>query len=260
MDSLAALFSLKGRVGLVTGASSGLGVEFAEALALAGADLALVARRADRLERVAADLRQRFGVRTATIPADLTVDADLDRVVEEARTKLGIVDVLVNNAGVALTGRAEAVKREAWENALAVNTTAPLMLSQRVARVLIDNKKPGRIINITSIYAHVGSSIYRMVSYAASKAALVNVTRQLAIEWARYGITVNAISPGWFPTEMNVEGFAKGDHLARIEAFTPMGRIGRPGELRGALIFLASEAASYVTGSVVHVDGGYVAW
>jgi NAD(P)-dependent dehydrogenase (short-subunit alcohol dehydrogenase family) len=260
MESLDALFSLKGRIGLVTGASSGLGVEFARALALAGADVALVARRAERLEQVASELRERYRVKAVALPADITVDAELDRVLAEARAKLGIVDVLVNNAGIALTGRAERIKRQTWDNALAVNTTAPMMLAQRVASVLIENKKPGRIINITSIYAYAGSAIYRMASYAASKAALANLTRQLAVEWCHYGITVNAIAPGWFPTEMNVAGFAKSDNLARIEGFTPMGRVGRLEELRGALIFLASEAASYVTGSVVHVDGGYLAW
>jgi gluconate 5-dehydrogenase len=260
MDSLAALFSLKGRVALVTGASSGLGVEFARALALAGADVALVARRGERLEQVASELRGRYGVKTAALAADITIDTELDRVLEQARAKLGMIDVLVNNAGIAPTGRAERIKRETWDNTLGVNTTAPMMLAQRVARVLIENKKPGRIINITSIYAYAGSAIYPMACYAASKAALANLTRQLGIEWGRYGITVNAIAPGWFPTEMNVEGFAKSDNLARIEAFTPMGRLGRPDELRGALIFLASDAASYVNGSVVHVDGGYLAW
>jgi NAD(P)-dependent dehydrogenase (short-subunit alcohol dehydrogenase family) len=260
MDSLTTLFSLKGRVGLVTGASSGLGIEFARALALAGADVALVARRGEVLERVASELREHYGVKTAALAADITIDTELDRVLGQARSELGIVDVLVNNAGIAPTGRAERIKRETWDQALALNTTAPMMLAQRVARTLIENKRSGRIINITSIYAHAASAIYRMAAYAASKAALANLTRQLAVEWGRYGITVNAIAPGWFPTEMNVEGFAKSDNLARIEAFTPMGRVGRLEELRGALIFLASDAASYVTGSVVHVDGGYLAW
>ncbi|SRR5579875_10633 len=260
MESLSSLFSLKGHVALVTGASSGLGVEFARALALAGADVALVARRADRLERLAAELKERYKVNAAAIPADVTVEAEVDRAVAEANAQLGIIDILVNNAGVAPTGRAENIKREVWDSTFAINVTAPLMLSQRVARALIEHKRPGRIINITSVYGYVGTGIYRMACYVASKAALANLTRQLAIEWCRYGITVNAIAPGWVPTEMNIEGLEKGDNRARIESFIPMGRLGRPEELRAAVIYLASDAASYVTGTVIHVDGGYLAW
>jgi NAD(P)-dependent dehydrogenase (short-subunit alcohol dehydrogenase family) len=195
MDSLESLFSLRGHRGLVTGASSGLGVECAKALALAGADVALVARRKDRVTRIADELARAHGVKTIGIGADVTREADLDRAMDEAAAALGDVDILVNNAGVSPTGRAENFKREAWDETIAVNLTAPMMLAQRVARRLIEIKQPGRIINMVSIYASVASSVYRLSAYAATKAGLANLTRELAVEWAGYGILVNAIAP-----------------------------------------------------------------
>jgi NAD(P)-dependent dehydrogenase (short-subunit alcohol dehydrogenase family) len=260
MDSLPALFGLRGHLGLVTGASSGLGVECAHALALAGADVVLVARRGDRCEKLADELAQKFAIRAIGIAADVAIEADIDRVIETARAKLGDIDILVNNAGVSPTGRAENFKRELWDNAIAVNLTAPMLLSQRVARRLIETKKPGRIINMVSIYAAVGSSVYRLAAYCATKAGLANLTRQLAVEWAPHNILVNAIAPGWIPTEATEGGIAKGANKERMEMFTPLGRLGIPEELRGAVIFLASPASSYVTGTVLSVDGGYQSW
>ncbi len=260
MDSLESLFSLRGHRGLVTGASSGLGVECAKALAIAGADVALVARRKDRVTRIADELARAHGVKTIGIGADVTRESDLDRAMDEASAALGDVDILVNNAGVSPTGRAENFKREAWDETIAVNLTAPMMLAQRVARRLIEIKQPGRIINMVSIYASVASSVYRLSAYAATKAALANLTRQLAIEWAGHGILVNAIAPGWIPTEATEGGIAKPANKERMEAFTPMKRLGMADEIRGAVIFLASPASSYVTGSVISVDGGYTAW
>jgi NAD(P)-dependent dehydrogenase (short-subunit alcohol dehydrogenase family) len=260
MDSLNQLFSLKGHVGLVTGASSGLGVECARALAMAGADVALAARRGDRLEKLAQELADVYRVKAIGVPTDITVDSDLDRVVETAQRELGDVDILVNNAGIAPTGRAENLPRAIWDAAMATNLTAPMMLTQRVAHRLIELKKPGRIINIVSIYAMVASSIYRLSAYAATKAGLANLTRQLATEWAPYGILVNAIAPGWIPTEATRGGMTKPQNHERMERATPMGRLGKPEEIRGAVIYLASTASSYVTGTILSIDGGYVAW
>lgn len=260
MDSLESLFSLRGHVGFVTGASSGLGVECASALALAGADVALIARRGDRCEKLAAELARACGVRTAAIALDVTDDAALDAALERVRRELGLVDILVNNAGISPTGRAENLPRATWDAAIATNLTAPMMLAQRVARALIEAKRPGRIINMVSIYASVASSIYRLSAYAAAKAGLLNLTRQLAVEWAAHGILVNALAPGWIPTEATEAGMAKSSNRERMERATPLGRLGRPEEIRGAVIFLASEASSYVTGSMLAVDGGYVAW
>ncbi len=260
MDSLESLFSLRGRVGFVTGASSGLGVDCATALAMAGADVALAARRGERLERLAADLGREFGVRAAAIPLDVTSDEQIDAALARARQELGLVDILVNNAGISPTGRAENLPRAIWDAAIATNLTAPMMLAQRVARALIDARRPGRIINMVSIYATVASSIYRLSAYTAAKAGLLNLTRQLAVEWAGYGILVNALAPGWIPTEATEAGMAKGGNRERMERWTPLGRLGRPDEIRGPIIFLASAASSYVTGAMLSVDGGYQAW
>ena len=260
MDSLEALFSLRGHRAIVTGASSGLGVECATALALAGADLALVARRADRVATLAAELTKVHRIKAVGIGADVTLEADLDRVMSEASSALGAIDILVNNAGVSPTGRAERFRREAWDETLAVNLTAPMMLAQRFARALIEAKRPGRIINMGSIYSTVASGVYHLSAYAAAKAALANLTRQLAVEWAPHNILVNTIAPGWIPTEATEPGIAKPGNREKMERFTPMGRLGRPEEIRGAVIFLASPAASYMTGAVLALDGGYTAW
>jgi NAD(P)-dependent dehydrogenase (short-subunit alcohol dehydrogenase family) len=260
MDSLTSLFSLKGHIGLVTGASSGLGVECAHALALAGADVALAARRGDRVEQSAKELTATYGVRSIGVQTDITVDADLDRLMETVQARLGDVDILVNNAGISPTGRAEVLPRATWDAALATNLTAPMMLAQRVARRLIEIKRPGRIINMVSIYALVASSIYRLSAYTATKAGLANLTRQLAVEWAQYGILVNAIAPGWIPTEATEGGIAKPQNRERMERGTPLGRLGNPEELRGTVIYLASPASSYVTGTILSLDGGYAAW
>lgn len=261
MDSLEALFSLRGHRALVTGASSGLGVDCAHALALAGADVALIARREDRVKNLADELARKYKIKAHGVGADVSRDVDIERAFPECANALGgEIDILVNNAGVSPTGRAENFKREQWDNALAVNLTAPMILSQHVARALIAAKKPGRIINMASIYATVASSIYRLSAYTATKAGLANLTRQLAVEWAPYGILVNAIAPGWIPTEATEGGIAKAGNKERMEQFTPLGRLGTPDEIRGAVIFLASPASSYITGAVLAVDGGYTAW
>ncbi len=260
MNSLNEIFSLRGHVGIVTGASSGLGVECAHALALAGADVALAARRGDRLEPLAMELQKNYGVNAIGVQTDITSDADLDRLVETCTAKLGLADILVNNAGISPTGRAERLPRATWDDGIATNLTAPMMLSQRFARGLIEAKKPGRIINMSSIYGLVASSIYRLSAYTASKAGLVNLTRQLAVEWAQYGILVNALAPGWIPTEANEAGIAKPENRERMERSTPLGRLGLPSEIRGAIIYLASPASSYVTGTVLSIDGGYASW
>jgi NAD(P)-dependent dehydrogenase (short-subunit alcohol dehydrogenase family) len=260
MHPLSELFSLTGHVGLVTGASSGLGVECAHALALAGADVAIAARRGERLVHLAAELTARYGVKAIGVQTDITAEPELERLMGTVQARLGLIDILVNNAGISPTGRAETLPRATWDAALATNLTAPMMLAQRVARLLIEARKPGRIINMLSIYGMVASSIYRLSAYSATKAGLANLTRQLAIEWAPYGILVNAIAPGWIPTEATEAGMAKSQNRERMEKATPLGRLGQPQEIRGAVIYLASAASSYVTGTILSIDGGYIAW
>ncbi len=260
--SLQDLFGLNGKTALVTGASSGLGVEFAKALAVAGADVAVLARRLERLKGVAKEIES-LGVRCIPIVADLSEWAQLERAVSEVEESLGKIDILVNNAGIAPLARAEKMRRDQWDSTVAVNLTAPFLLSQRVAQSMIGRGEGGRIVNIASSVGGVANSIYPTASYSATKGGLVNLTRQLATEWARHKITVNAIAPGWFPTEMSIDpryGDVHPKYKEKMEALTPMGRLGEEGELMGALIYLASPASSFVTGAVLAVDGGWTAW
>lgn len=253
------LFSLQGQVALVTGASSGLGAEFARTLAGAGAAVALVARRRDRLEEVAREIRA-TGARAEAIPCDLATDGECARAVREAEERLGVVSILVNNAGVAPISRAEKHAREKWENALRLNLTAPFLLAQEVARRLIESGRPGRVVNVTSVLAGRANPVYAAIGYVASKAGLENATRQMAMEWAKHGITVNAIAPGWFRTEMTEHGFAEAANVEKVLARTPMARLGDARELRTALLFLVSPASGFTTGTTVFVDGGWTAW
>ena len=261
-EHLDQLFGLHGKVALVTGASSGLGVEFAQGLAMAGADVAVVARRLERLQAVAKQL-EAFGVRAHAIQADLRDEAQIDAALQQAQETLGPIDILVNNAGIAPVGRAERHALDRWQQALDINLTAVFLCCQKVGQQMIERGQGGRIINISSVLGEGANAVHKTIGYAATKGAVTNMTRQLAVEWAPYGITVNAIAPSWFPTDMITDprlGRVHDEQRARMELFTPMGRLGRPGELLGAIIFLASPAASYVTGAILHVDGGWRAW
>ena len=256
------LFSLKGQTALVTGGSSGLGVAMARALAKAGANVALLARRKDKLESTARELAE-LGVRTAAVAADVTDDRALEEAVAQAEQALGPISILVNAAGVSPLGRAERHSRDKWDQALAVNVTAVFLASQVVARRMIERGGPGRIIQISSVMARGANPVHKVVGYSASKGAVDNLTRQLAVEWAQYGITVNAIAPGYFPTEMTIDpqlGEVRADQRERIEQLTPLGRLGTLEEIETAVLFLAAPASSYVTGVILPVDGGWTAW
>jgi 3-oxoacyl-[acyl-carrier protein] reductase len=248
------MFSLKGRVALVTGASSGLGVQFARALSDNGAAVALVARRADRLKSLQNEIEEKGG-RAVAIEADVTDHAAVVRAFDAAEKAFGTVTILVNNAGIAHGGRAVEMPPEEWRKVLSTNLDAVFFWAQEAARRLLAAKKQGAIVNIASV---LGLAVSKgAVAYAAAKAGVVQVTRALAVELAFKGVRVNAIAPGWFVTEMNNE-YLTGEAGAAIKREIPMGRFGNPGDLDGALLLLVSDAGSYITGATVVVDGGQV--
>lgn len=248
------LFSLKGRVALVTGASSGLGVQFARALADNGAMVALVARRADRLKTLKDEIEGKGG-RAVAIEADVTDCAAMTRAFDAAEKAFGTVTILVNNAGIAHGGRAVEMPAEEWRKVLSTNLDAVFFWAQEAARRMLAAKKQGAILNIASV---LGLAVSKgAVAYAAAKAGVVQVTKALAVELAFKGVRVNAIAPGWFVTEMN-DDYLSGEEGAAIKREIPMGRFGNPGDLDGALLLLVSDAGSYITGATVVVDGGQV--
>ena len=262
MTPLEELFSLRGQVALVTGASSGLSAQVARALAKAGASIGLVARRRERLEELAKEL-ETMGVRACVAPADVTNSEQLRAAVDRVEAELGPLDLVVNGAGVAPHSRAEKHARAKWDQALALNVTAAFELSQLVAQRWIERKRGGRIINLSSVMGFAGNPVHKAVGYSASKGALNNLTRHLAIEWAPHGIAVNALAPAYFPTEMTTDpriGDVPPDHVEVMRKFTPLDRLGRLEEIETAVLFLASPKSSYVTGAIVAVDGGWTAW
>jgi 3-oxoacyl-[acyl-carrier protein] reductase len=246
------LFDLSGRVGLVTGASSGLGLRFAEVLAANGAAVALVARRKDRLAALEAKIAASGG-RAVAIEADVLDNAAMRRAFDAAEAAFGTVTILVNNAGVAHSARAVDLAEEQWRRVLGTNLDAVFFWSQEGARRMLAAGKPGAIINIASVLGFgVGKGV---VAYAAAKAGVVQVTKALGLELAFKGIRVNAIAPGWFVTEINRDYLAS-DEGKKLTRDIPVGRFGRDGDLDGALLLLASDAGRFIAGATIVVDGG----
>ncbi|OGL04178.1 MAG: hypothetical protein A3I03_07075 [Candidatus Rokubacteria bacterium RIFCSPLOWO2_02_FULL_68_19] len=244
---------LTGTVALVTGASRGLGRAFALALAEAGADLVLAARGVDDLQ-LTAEAAAKHGVRAEAFRADMREARDIEALVEGAIRAFGRIDVLVNNAGIA--GAEKPVldlERREWEDALAVNLLGPALLARAVARGMVERRQ-GRIINVASIAGL--APVSRLGPYCVSKAALIQLTRVMALELARHNVQVNALCPGYFRTPMNETFFATPKGQAVVQHAIPMQRLGDPKELAPMVVFLASEASSFMTGSVVVVDGG----
>ncbi|MGD9694687.1 MAG: SDR family NAD(P)-dependent oxidoreductase [Thermoleophilia bacterium] len=256
MPPASSLFDLTGRVALVTGASSGLGVTFAEALAEAGADVVLTARRLDRLEAVAERISSTTGRRAVPLACDVTDAEQVEAATEAAVRELGRIDVLVANAGAVPEGFSmpERLPAELFEQSVRVNLTGTWLTCQSVGRRMLAAGS-GSIIVLSS-YTGLAGVPFFPPAYQASKAALVNVAQSLAVSWADRGVRVNAIAPGWFPSEMTDAVLAAPVFRERIERQAPLGRTGHPDELVGALLLLASDAGSYITGATIPVDGG----
>lgn len=249
------LFSLEGRTAVVTGASAGLGAHFARVLHAAGAHVVVAARRAERVEALADAL----GERATPLAVDVTRDDDLVRLAERgAEVGGGAVDVLVNNAGIGAPQPAETEPIDSFREVVDVNLNSLFRLTQLVVGPMIEARR-GSIVNVASMLGLVAAAPIKQASYCASKGAVVNLTRELGCQWARKGVRVNALAPGWFPSEMTDAMWSDDSATGFVERTCPMGRRGELEELDGALLFLASDASSYVTGTTLAVDGGWTA-
>ncbi len=250
----AELFDLSGQVALVTGASSGLGLRFAEVLAANGAAVVLVARRAERLA-AAREKIEAAGGKALAVTADVTDRAAMVQAFEAAETAFGSVTILVNNAGIAAASRAINMLEEDWQRVIGIDLDAVFFWAQEAARRMLAAKKAGAIVNIASILGL--SAAKGVVAYATAKAGVIQLTKSLAVELGFKGVRVNAIAPGFIPTEMN-QGYLLSDLGKGMIRDIPIGRFGEPRDLDGALLLLASDAGRYMTGATLVVDGGQV--
>jgi NAD(P)-dependent dehydrogenase (short-subunit alcohol dehydrogenase family) len=252
------LFDLSGRVAIVTGGGTGIGRQMAEGLAEMGADLVLCARHLDRCEQAAEELRA-LGVRALAMRCDVRDVVEIEAVVDRTRSELGSIDVLVNNAGTVWGAWPEDTPLEGWQKVVDVNLTGVFLFSQAAGRVMIE-QQDGKIVNIASVAALEGSppEIMNSIAYNATKGGVISFTRDLACKWARHGINVNAIAPGWFPSDM--ANVVLEQHRDALHERIPLRRFGGPDDLKGAVVFLASRASDYVTGQTLVVDGGESAW
>jgi NAD(P)-dependent dehydrogenase (short-subunit alcohol dehydrogenase family) len=249
-------FVLTNRRALVTGGARGLGRVMAEALAQAGADVVITSRSADSAVAAASDVAASTGRKVVGLAADVAIASDITRLADDAERALGPIDILVNNAGINIRGASETLTEADWDSVLDTNVKGPFLCA-RLLGPRMAARGWGRIINLGSILSVVG--IAGRAPYAASKAAVANLTRVLALEWAGQGVTVNAICPGPFGTEMNRPLLNDPDKYAAFVAKIPLGRWGELHEIAGATVFLASDASSFVTGSLLFVDGGWTA-
>jgi NAD(P)-dependent dehydrogenase (short-subunit alcohol dehydrogenase family) len=249
------LFKLDGKVALITGAGSGLGRQFAETLSEAGATVVIAARRREKLEETA-DLIRDKGGHAICLDLDVTDSLSVTNCVRETVGEAGVPDILVNNAGIAKQAYLTDIEEEDWDAVLDTNLKGVFMVARAVAKSMINADKPGSIINIASV---LGLRVSKALgSYIAAKSAVVQLTKAMAIEWSRYNIRVNALAPGYFITEINQEQFADASAEDFLRKRVPMARVGELREIGGPLLLLASDAGSYMTGSIIAVDGGHV--
>lgn len=249
------MFDLTGKIALVTGASSGLGVQYAKALAAQGADIALLARRVDKLEEVKNEILA-MGRRCVAVKCDVTMEGEIIFAVHQVLTNFGRIDILINNAGTSAIAPAESMSESDWDKVLDTNLKGVFLVAKHVGKQMIQQNY-GKVINISSMFGTVGNSLFPVCNYHAAKHGVIGLTKAMADEWAKYNITVNAIGPGFFESEMTAAAINTDDFKKYVDVSCPMKRIGKPGELNGALIYLASDASSYTTGQTIVVDGGW---
>lgn len=247
------VFELRGQVALVTGASKGLGKSMAMALAEAGADIVMVARGPVKLaeaEKEVADM----GVRTLAIAADVTIPEDVEKVVNQALAKFGKIDILVNNVGTYTGKPIVESTTEDWSNLINTNLTSTYLCCRTVGKHMIERQR-GKVVNMAAAIGALGAR--NSAAYCASKGGVIQLTRALAVEWARYNITVNAIAPGTMETEITAKMLEDPKVRKALESKVPMKRIGRPSDLTGTVVFLSASGSDYITGQTVFVDGGF---
>lgn len=247
--------SLEGKVAIVTGASRGLGRAMAMGLAEAGAEVVVVSRTLSDLEKVAGEIRA-LGRGCLPVRADVSRREDVECMVRRTMERFGRIDILINNAGTIYRGPSEDYPEEEWDRVIDVNLKGAFLCAQAVARVMI-HQGGGKIINTASLLSTIG--VPTIPGYAASKGGIAQLTKTLAVEWAKYRINVNAIGPGFFRTDLTEALQRNPKRSAEISGRIPFGRWGVPEDLKGAAVFLASDASEYVTGHVLYVDGGFLA-
>ena len=250
-------FDFKGQVALVTGCSGGLGVQMAKALASAGCNIVAIARRQDKLEAVAKEIREEYGVDALALKCDITDTEAVNATVAAALAHFGRIDILINNAGTGAVAPAEDITDEQFTHEFEIDLLGSFKVARAVAKQAMIPAQYGRIINIASMYGLVGNKIAGSAPYHAAKGGVVNLTRALAAEWGKYGITVNSICPGYFYTDLTRETLNSDFFQQNARTMIPMERYGEEGELDTATLFFASKASSYVTGTNLAVDGGY---
>ena len=250
-------FDLSGRVAIVTGASGGLGVQMAKALASQGASIVVCARRLEKCQEVADEIASEFGVETLATRCDITDTDNVEAMVDEVLAKFGRIDILINNAGTGAVAPAEDITDEQFGGEMQIDLFGTFRVARACAKKAMIPARYGRIINIASMYGLVGNKVAGSAPYHAAKGGVVNLTRALAAEWGKYGITVNSICPGYFYTPLTRETLDSDFFQANARTMIPEERYGEEGELDTAAIFLASPASSYVTGVQLPVDGGY---
>lgn len=254
---MSGLFDLTGKTAIITGASSGLGVQFAKALGKQGADIAIVARRVEKLNKVKEEIRD-LGVRCIAVKCDVLDNEEIKEAVAKVIEEFGKIDILVNNAGIGLYDHAEVQSDEIWEKMIGTNLSSVYYFAREVGKHMIDNQY-GKIINIGSIHSTVAMPGLPLSAYCTTKGGVVMMTKALANEWAKYNITVNAIGPAYFESEMTAKVMGNDSFNQLIKTYCPMGRTGKTGELDGAIVYFASDASSYTTGQILTIDGGWTA-